>query len=84
MELTILAPFDLFAVNHRVAETYGKVRTVLRNAGTTIWFVLCDSSDVSDTRCSRSGKCFRVGLKPAMTADIADTDRIVLNCHGWA
>jgi hypothetical protein len=29
LELTILAPFDLFAVNHRVAETYGKVRTVL-------------------------------------------------------
>jgi tRNA(fMet)-specific endonuclease VapC len=32
----ILAPFDVFPIDHTVAETYGRVRTVLENAGTAI------------------------------------------------
>jgi tRNA(fMet)-specific endonuclease VapC len=33
---TILAPFDVFAIDHAVVEIYGRVRTVLENAGTGI------------------------------------------------
>jgi tRNA(fMet)-specific endonuclease VapC len=32
----ILAPFDVFPIDHTVAEIYGRVRTVLENAGTAI------------------------------------------------
>jgi tRNA(fMet)-specific endonuclease VapC len=32
----ILAPFDVFAIDHAVVEIYGRVRTVLENAGTGI------------------------------------------------
>jgi len=32
----ILAPFEVFPVDHAVVEIYGRVRTVLENAGTPI------------------------------------------------
>jgi tRNA(fMet)-specific endonuclease VapC len=32
----ILAPFDVFSIDHAVVEIYGRVRTVLENSGTTI------------------------------------------------
>lgn len=32
----ILAPFDVFAIDHAVVEIYGRVRTVLENSGTAI------------------------------------------------
>jgi tRNA(fMet)-specific endonuclease VapC len=32
----ILAPFDVFSVDHGVVEVYGRVRTVLENSGTAI------------------------------------------------
>ena len=32
----ILAPFDVFSIDHAVVEIYGRVRTVLENSGTMI------------------------------------------------
>jgi tRNA(fMet)-specific endonuclease VapC len=32
----ILAPFDVFSVDHAVVEIFGRIRTVLENSGTTI------------------------------------------------
>jgi tRNA(fMet)-specific endonuclease VapC len=32
----ILAPFDVFSIEHAVVKIYGRVRTVLENSGTTI------------------------------------------------
>jgi tRNA(fMet)-specific endonuclease VapC len=32
----ILAPFDVFPIDHAVVEIYGRVRTVLENSGTAI------------------------------------------------
>jgi tRNA(fMet)-specific endonuclease VapC len=32
----ILAPFDVFSIDHAVVEIYGRVRTALENSGTAI------------------------------------------------
>jgi tRNA(fMet)-specific endonuclease VapC len=32
----ILAPFDVFSIDHAVVEIYGRVRTILENSGTAI------------------------------------------------